>query len=124
MAEVTSETTQVPDDTYEDELDYSTVVEDNTGMLRCAVPESWMKGFDLVISWRCDSPDVCFQIRPVGTKKWTTMHYNDTGKSSDIIPYTLQKEFLASGETLEWRLFARFPDNTTVVKTGNVTLVN
>ena len=124
VAEVTSETTQVPDDTYEDELDYSTVVEDNTGMLRCAVPESWMKGFDLVISWRCDAPDVCFQIRPVGTKKWTTMHYNDTGKSSDIIPYTLQKEFLASGETLEWRLFARFPDNTTVVKTGNVTLVN
>ena len=124
VAEVATDTKQVSEDTYEDELDYSTVVEDNTGMLRCAVPESWMKGFDLVISWRCDAPDVCFQIRPVGTKKWTTMHYNDTGKSSDIIPYTLQKEFLASGETLEWRLFARFPDNTTVVKTGNVTLVN
>ena len=124
VAEVATDTKQVSEDTYEDELDYSTVVEDNTGMLRCAVPESWMKGFDLVISWRCDAPDVCFQIRPVGTKKWTTMHYNDTGKNSDIIPYTLQKEYLASGETLEWRLFARFPDNTTVVKTGNVTLVN
>lgn len=124
LAEVTIDTTQVPDDTYEDELDYSTVVEDNTGRLLCVVPQNWEKGFDLVISWRCNTPDVCFQIRPVGTERWTTMRYNDTGKSNDIIPFTLQKEFLASGNTLEWRLFARFPDNTTVVKSGFVTLVN
>ena len=124
VAEASIDTTQVPEDTYEDELDYSTVVEDNTGMLLCAVPQSWMKGFDLVISWRCTTEDVCFQIRPVGTERWTTLHYNDPNKSSDILPFTLQKEFLAKGKTLEWRLFARFPDNTTVVKIGETVIMD
>ena len=123
VAEVSIDTAQVPDDLYEDELDYSTVVEDNTGRLLCVVPENWENGFDLVISWRCATDDVCFQIRPVGTERWTTMHYNETGKSSDILPFTMQKEFLAKGKDLEWRLFARFPDNTTVVKTGQIAIM-
>lgn len=104
----TPSTTNPPDTYYE---------------IKASVPTQWKMGDALLVSWKCNAPELKLMIRPQNSNVWM---YNKTfpfEKDSVVISSSVQEKLAWDSDTLVWRMTVLFDNGKQSEKHGTIVVV-
>ena len=104
----TPSTTNPPDTYYE---------------IKASVPTQWKMGDALLVSWKCNAPELKLMIRPQNSNVWM---YNKTfpfENDSVVISSSVQEKLAWDSDTLVWRMNVLFDNGKQSEKHGTIVVV-